>query len=261
MHVEPLLRDKDVEKQADPPSLKRRKLINDQTWRMLEEQEIRMDQQERGVSEQEYQHIYAAIRKAEKELLMTQTEIPEETQEEEFPEEETQEQVNEQEIDTEPPTTDDEKCFQAFCDTLRSAPEAEPAAVSSSASSTAANPASSSAGMPPPKAPARRSRRLCAAFPCRNKLKEGCMWCPIHCPNTEYAAVPCKVHWDFPGRCTETSKWCLNSHPRQYPFCVEFKCGDHCKNSACARHGDDRPDRLKSMNKKGGARTERPQFF
>ena len=114
----------------------------------------------------------------------------------------------------------------------------------------------------PPKGPRKNNRLLCADPTCRNLCQDAvhgvwCRWCASHCPGKPtIAADLCKVHWDSPFRCVESSVWCLNK-AAQEPLCIESKCGAHCNNAACRRHFGDywRP---KSTNKCRGQRTNRP---
>jgi len=110
--------------------------------------------------------------------------------------------------------------------------------------------------------PTKKSRRDttgCADPQCRNRCQaDGCRWCAVHCPGLPETADVCKVHYDFPFRCSESSLWCLNKMPLD-GSCIEKKCAKHCMASACPRHlGADKPKRPKSTNKKRGQRTCRP---
>lgn len=121
----------------------------------------------------------------------------------------------------------------------------------------------------PPTEPTKKSRRYtisehkhsggCADPQCRNRCQaDGCRWCAVHCPGLPETADVCKVHYDFPFRCSESSLWCLNKMPLD-GSCIEKKCAKHCMASACPRHlGADKPKRPKSTNKKRGQRTCRP---
>ena len=108
----------------------------------------------------------------------------------------------------------------------------------------------------------KRHRRItvdavCADADCTKRCEsQGCNWCAVHCPGLPRTSAICKSHYDFPGRCTELSVWCLNKHPVLLP-CRDDKCASHCMDTACDRHfGPDKPTRP-STNRTRGLRTAR----
>ena len=98
---------------------------------------------------------------------------------------------------------------------------------------------------------------VCADADCTKRCEpQGCNWCAVHCPGLPRTSAICKSHYDFPGRCTELSVWCLNKHPVLLP-CRDDKCASHCMDTACDRHfGPDKPTRP-STNRTRGLRTAR----
>ena len=115
---------------------------------------------------------------------------------------------------------------------------------------------------PPRKTTKKKNGTPCAGVGCKLYCKaDECIWCAAHCPGTPESGDACKVHWLFPGRCTEESEWCRNKFSQTTPFCIYLKCGDHCKKSDCPRHNaDDKPERAPSQNKQRGQRTERAEI-
>ena len=98
---------------------------------------------------------------------------------------------------------------------------------------------------------------VCADADCTKRCEsQGCNWCAVHCPGLPRTSAICKSHYDFPGRCTEVSVWCLNKHPVLLP-CRDDRCASHCMDTACDRHfGPDKPTRP-STNRTRGLRTAR----